>query len=65
MLATFVAPFIARMLDPRDERGQGMVEYALIIALVSIVVVATLLVMGQQLNSTFQSLVGLMQNPSG
>lgn len=35
-------------------RGQGLVEYALILALIAIVVIVGLSFFGQQLNNTFQ-----------
>jgi pilus assembly protein Flp/PilA len=41
----------------RKERGQGMVEYALIILLVALVVIAALTLFGNQLSSTFSSIV--------
>jgi pilus assembly protein Flp/PilA len=37
-------------------RGQSLVEYALIIALVTLVVVATLILLGPQLRSEFQNI---------
>jgi pilus assembly protein Flp/PilA len=37
-------------------RGQGLVEYALIIALVAIVVIATLILLGPQIASIFQNI---------
>ncbi len=37
-------------------RGQGLVEYALIIALVAIVVIGTLILLGPQIASIFQSI---------
>ena len=37
--------------------GQGMVEYALILVLVSIVVIVVLLTMGQQINNVFSNVV--------
>lgn len=40
----------------RRARGQGLVEYALIIALVAIVVVAALLILGPKIASTFTSI---------
>ncbi len=41
------------MLYHKMEQGQGMVEYALIIVLIAIVVVAALTLFGTQLSSTF------------
>lgn len=37
----------------KDRRGQGMVEYALIIALVAIVVIAALALLGPRIASVF------------
>jgi pilus assembly protein Flp/PilA len=37
-------------------RGQSLVEYALIIALVTLVVIATLVLLGPQLRSEFQNI---------
>jgi pilus assembly protein Flp/PilA len=41
---------------PREE-GQGLVEYALILVLVSIVVIAILLVLGPAIGNVFSSVV--------
>jgi pilus assembly protein Flp/PilA len=35
----------------KDENGQGMVEYALIVALIAIVVIAALLILGPKIKS--------------
>lgn len=37
-------------------RGQGLVEYALIIALVAIVVIGTLILLGPQIASIFKNI---------
>ena len=42
------------------QRGQGMVEYALILVLVSIVVIVILLTMGQQIANVFSNVVGAL-----
>ncbi len=42
-------------LTLRDEEGQGMVEYGLIIALVAIVVIAALVVLGPKIANIFNS----------
>jgi pilus assembly protein Flp/PilA len=42
------------------QRGQGMVEYALILVLVSIVVIVILLTMGQQIYNVFSNVVGAL-----
>ena len=40
----------------RNERGQGLTEYALIIALVAIVAVAALTLLGGQIDAIFGSI---------
>ena len=38
----------------KDESGQGMVEYALIIALIAIVVIAVVATLGNKIKDVFQ-----------
>jgi pilus assembly protein Flp/PilA len=40
----------------RGDAGQGLVEYALIIALVAVVVIGTLILLGPQIASIFQNI---------
>lgn len=44
------------MLSALKERGQGLVEYAIILVLVAIVVVAVVRLLGPQIGNTFSSL---------
>lgn len=44
----------------RGESGQGMVEYALILVLVSIVVIVILLTMGNQISNVFSNVVAAL-----
>jgi pilus assembly protein Flp/PilA len=53
------ALFKFRGLPVRQE-GQGMVEYALILVLVSIVVIVILLTMGKQIRNVFSNVVGAL-----
>jgi pilus assembly protein Flp/PilA len=46
------------LFQPRNEKGQGLVEYALILVLVSIVVIATLTLLGGQVNTVFETITG-------
>jgi len=48
----------------RDEEGQGMVEYGLIIALVAIVVIAVLTAMGGSIQGIFQQIVDTLSPSS-
>lgn len=43
------------LYQPQDERGQGLVEYALILVLVAIAVVVVLTVLGPQLGQMFST----------
>lgn len=52
------------MLFLAREDGQGLAEYALVIALVAIVVVAILGIFGQQLGELFQEIATCLPNPS-
>jgi pilus assembly protein Flp/PilA len=56
-MRTWVA--MHRRLD-RRESGQGMVEYALILVLVSIVVIVILLTMGNQIENVFSNVVAAL-----
>ena len=44
----------------RDERGQGMVEYSLILALVSVVAAGTLSTMGNSVKSVFTNATSIL-----
>ncbi|HNE04295.1 MAG TPA: pilus assembly protein [Anaerolineales bacterium] len=44
------------MLFALEEKGQGLVEYALILVLVAIVVIATLLILGPIIGNVFSKL---------
>ena len=53
---TFVRLYeTCRQVAVRDEQGQGMVEYALILVLIAIVVIVILQVVGQQVNNVFSN----------
>ncbi len=45
---------------PREE-AQGLVEYALILVLVAIVVIAVLLVLGPIVGNVFSNIVGILE----
>lgn len=44
------------MLFASKEKGQGLVEYAIILALIAIVVIAVMTTLGQKVNNTFNSI---------
>jgi pilus assembly protein Flp/PilA len=51
---------VLRRLIDRRQSGQGMVEYALILVLVSIVVIVILLTMGNQILNVFSNVVAAL-----
>ena len=42
----------------RSDHGQGMVEYALILVLIAVVVIAVLIVLGNQVQNVFCNISG-------
>ena len=50
------------MLFASNERGQGLVEYALILVLVAIVVIAALLILVPIIGNTFSTINTSLQN---
>ena len=44
------------MLFASEEKGQGLVEYAIILALIAIVVIAVMTTLGKKVNNTFNSI---------
>jgi pilus assembly protein Flp/PilA len=54
-----VREFLGRM-ESRQEKGQGLIEYALIILLVSIVVIIVLGLLGDQIKSVFTAITSTL-----
>ncbi|MBI3745420.1 MAG: Flp family type IVb pilin [Chloroflexi bacterium] len=54
-----LSAFVGRILEVvrRDEEGQGLAEYALILALIAIVAIVALIFLGSQISSKL-SIVG-------
>jgi len=48
------------MLFSPKEKGQGMVEYALIIVLIAIVVIAVLTILGTQISTVFSRIASAL-----
>ncbi len=49
----------------RDERGQGLVEYALIVAAIGLALVATVGQLGGAISSVYQSIIGGLSTIAG
>lgn len=54
MLHTFLGNALSKL---QEKKGQGMVEYALIIGLVAIVVIAVLVLLGPAISDKFQEII--------
>ena len=48
------------MLFALEERGQGLVEYAIILALVALVVIAVVRLLGPKIGNTFSTISSSM-----
>jgi len=57
MLRQFVSYAASKV---KEEKGQGMVEYALIIGLVAVVVIATLTLLGPAIQTKFNDIVNAL-----
>ncbi len=49
--------FLAKM---RNEEGQALVEYGLLVALIAVICVAAVTTLGTQVNAAFQAIVGAL-----
>lgn len=48
----------------KDEEGQGMVEYGLIIALVAVVAIGGLWLLGPEISKLFKGIAGNLSTPA-
>lgn len=48
----------------RDESGATMVEYAILVALISVAAIAIIVVVGAEVKAAFNDVKACMQNPS-
>ena len=62
-VVTTIADQLVRWLSHRDQRGQAMVEYALILVLVVIVVLVILIIMGNTVKNMFCNVSGALGSP--
>ena len=46
-----MSPFIAQLVAARDDDGQGLAEYALILALIAIVAIVALIFLGSEISN--------------
>jgi pilus assembly protein Flp/PilA len=51
----FIYKLLAKIQEAREENGQTLVEYGLILALISIVAIAALSLIGDEVTAVFES----------
>lgn len=61
-MATSIAQRLVQLLDGRSERGQALLEYALILTLVVIIVLVILIVMGNTVKNMYCNIAGSLQH---
>ena len=61
-LQGFLADLIARANCAQDEEGQTLIEYGLIVALISIVAILALTAIGTNVSSVFTSIAGKLHS---
>jgi pilus assembly protein Flp/PilA len=54
-----------RLQELRNESGQGMVEYALILVLVSVLAIVALRILGVDVDAVFDSVEGSVDGQTG
>ena len=59
-----VRAFFAREVGRRAEAGQGLVEYALILVLISVVVIGILTALGERIEGVFRSIDDGLRGPA-
>lgn len=63
-----MANYVRALVDmylPEQSEGQGMVEYALILGLVSVVAIAVLLLFGEPLTAILEEVLGALETGAG
>ena len=60
MLKLFVS-FQNRLLDLRKEEGQTMAEYGVVLAVITLVIVATLLLLSGAINTALDKVVSVLK----
>lgn len=57
MINNFVNYLVLKM---KEEKGQGMVEYALLVGLIAVVVIAVLVLLGPAIAAKFQEIINAL-----
>jgi len=57
----FLALYVKAVTAVRSEKGQTLVEYALILVLIALVVIAALTLTGQKVSNTFSNIASTLK----
>ena len=57
----FLALYVKAVTAVRSEKGQTLVEYALILVLIALVVIAALTLTGQKVSNTFSNVASTLK----
>lgn len=57
MIKNFIGSVLSKL---KEKKGQGMIEYALIIGLIAIVVIAVLVLLGNAISAKFQQIINAL-----
>ena len=57
----FLALYVKAATAVRSEKGQTLVEYALILVLIALVVIAALTITGQKVSNTFSNVASTLK----
>jgi len=57
----FLALYVKAVTAVRSEKGQTLVEYALILVLIALVVIAALTITGQKVSNTFSNIASTLK----
>jgi pilus assembly protein Flp/PilA len=64
-IKTLINLYVPRLEETDQHEGQGMVEYALILALISIVVIAVLVLFNEPLTNIYNEILDALQVGDG
>ena len=65
MLTAYVASHIKSRKVAQNDKGAAAVEYGLLVGLIAVVIIAAVLLLGNQLNALFTLITAALAGPSG
>jgi len=61
---TYLANWLSSLLSRNNEEGQGLAEYALILALIAIIAIAALILLGGSISAILQTIGECLASPA-